>query len=73
MRCYQFYKPQQTNPTGRIPPNRLIYEGVPIQPEVEVAYKNSVVDSVNANTYTKNQAYSYASQTQTRYSCLILK
>ena len=72
MRCFPFYKPQQSNPFGRIPPNSAIYTGIPYNPLLQVEYKNTVLNSQNANTYTKNQLYSYAAQTQTNYRCLLL-
>lgn len=73
MQCFPFYKPQQTNPIGRIPPNRLMYEGIAINPESILLYKNEVINSINANTYTQNQVYSYASTNQFRYICLQFK
>ena len=71
MQCFPFYSPNKFNPIGRIPPSRTIYEGIPIDPLVPIKYKNNVLDSINVNTYTQNQLYSYASVNSLRYSCLV--
>jgi hypothetical protein len=53
---------QQINQTGRIPPNSCIYEGIQIQPGLELTYKTSIIDSINDSNYTQNQRYSYIQQ-----------
>ena len=73
MQCYPFYKPQQSSPIGRIPPNSAIYNGIPYNPLLPIEYKTTVLNAPNANTYTQNQLYSYAAQTQSRYICLLFK
>ena len=51
--------PQEPNLLGRIPPNSCIYNGIPYDPLLKVKYKNTVIDSINANTNTQKQLYSY--------------
>ena len=70
MRCFPFYNPNKPPPIGRIPfnafipPSSLVYDAN--------TYKTQVISSVNANTYTQNQLYSYAVLTETPYACLVL-
>ena len=73
MQCFSFYSPNKFNPIGRIPPDESIYTGISIDPKLAILYKKSVLDSVNANTYTQNQLYSYVANNPMKYRCINFK
>jgi len=73
MQCFPFYSPNKVNPTGRIPPNSAIYTGITIDPALSLVYKTTVIDSINSNTLTQNQLYSYVANNPMRYRCISFK